>query len=359
MKLCILCKYHRNGASSRLRTLQYVPYLKRAGFQVETYPLFTASYLEDLYSINRRRLRHFIQAYLQRMVRLVSMRNFSLIWVEKELFPYLPSAFEQIIRLANVPYVLDYDDAVFHSYDKSSNVVIRFLLRSKLHGLIKFSSLVIAGNPYLASYALDSGASNVIIVPTVVDTSKYLYRGSAVCSPVHSLRIGWIGTPQTVKYLETLLPVFESLSGYSITLVIVGARLSRSLSIDIECNDWSESTEALLISSFDIGIMPLLDMPWEQGKCGYKLIQYMACGKPVIASPVGINKLIVTPNVGLLASSVEEWIHCIVHLYSNPGLRGAMGVNARSAAEACYSLSSWSNLVSTELFKLAKSKSNS
>ncbi len=54
--------------------------------------------------------------------------------------------------------------------------------------------------------------------------------------------------------------------------------------------------------------MPLDDTPWERGKCAYKLLQVMAAGKPVIASPVGANRAAVRHEVnGLLAETPEQW----------------------------------------------------
>lgn len=88
--------------------------------------------------------------------------------------------------------------------------------------------------------------------------------------------------------------------------------------------------------------MPLFDTPWERGKCGYKLIQYMACGVPVIASPIGVNQEIVAHGVnGFLAGSPDEWKHALATLMADPGLRTRMGAAGRCKAEAEYSLQAW------------------
>ena len=103
--------------------------------------------------------------------------------------------------------------------------------------------------------------------------------------------------------------------------------------------DWDEATETGEIGKFDVGIMPLPDNPWERGKCGFKLIQYMACGKPVVASPVGVNREIVVDGVnGFLASSHDEWVRALERLKSDPELRRTMGANGRRMVEEKYCL---------------------
>jgi glycosyltransferase involved in cell wall biosynthesis len=103
--------------------------------------------------------------------------------------------------------------------------------------------------------------------------------------------------------------------------------------------DWDEATETAEIGNFDVGIMPLPDNPWERGKCGFKLIQYMACGKPVVASPVGVNREIVVEGVnGFLASTQKEWVDALLRLKENPALRRTMGERGRRMVEERYCL---------------------
>jgi glycosyltransferase involved in cell wall biosynthesis len=107
----------------------------------------------------------------------------------------------------------------------------------------------------------------------------------------------------------------------------------------VEIVPWSEDTEVDCISRFDIGIMPVPDEPFEQGKCGYKLIQYMACGKPVVASPVGANRDIVHHGVnGFVATSEAEWMDSLMTLCRDPATRDRMGKAGRARVEAQYAL---------------------
>ena len=140
--------------------------------------------------------------------------------------------------------------------------------------------------------------------------------------------IGWIGTPETAKYLEiTHQALIEINKEYPIIVKTIGAEFNFDPSIEYEYVKWEEASEIEEIKKFDIGIMPLFNSPFERGKCGYKLIQYMGCSLPVIASPVGVNKSIVRKNVGFLASSKEEWISHFKSLILDINLQKSMGKN--------------------------------
>jgi hypothetical protein len=117
---------------------------------------------------------------------------------------------------------------------------------------------------------------------------------------------------------------------------------------------WSEDSEVAMIQSMDIGIMPLTDSPWARGKCGYKLIQYMACGLPVVASPVGVNADIVEHGVnGFLATTEDEWRQALTTLLRDPDLRRRMGAAGRRKVETDYSLQVWGPRVAAIFHEIA------
>jgi glycosyltransferase involved in cell wall biosynthesis len=121
-------------------------------------------------------------------------------------------------------------------------------------------------------------------------------------------------------------------------LRVVGAQFA-SPSLDVVCAPWSEETEVSEIQRFDIGIMPLVDSPWERGKCGYKLIQYMACGLPVVASPVGVNEeIVVNGENGYLARTPDDWLTAFRMLSADAVFRRNMGAFGRLAVERKYCL---------------------
>jgi len=259
------------------------------------------------------------------------------LWIEKELLPWLPAWGEMLLACLNVPYVVDYDDAVFHRYDLHPNSLIRTLLRHKIDAVMRHAKLVIAGNDYLADRARQVGAAQVEYLPTVIDLNRY-----NVVPPTENVTftIGWIGSPVTCHYLHLVQSALQELCiGGSSRLVLVGSGEISLKGVPLEIRSWSEETENKDIQDFDVGIMPLPNNPWERGKCGYKLIQYMASCTPVIASPVGVNQQIIDNGVnGFLASTQSEWIHALETLRVNKSLRESMGKAGRKKVEARYCL---------------------
>lgn len=339
MRLLILSRYSRLGASSRLRTMQYLPWLEAAGFEVTIAPFFDDEYLERLYSGKKPGFRA-ASYYLKRFRELRRASPPDLIWLEKELLPWLPAGMEQWLSPSDVPVVSDYDDAVFHRYDLHRLSIVRLLLGRKIDQVMARSALVLAGNPYLAARATSAGSSRVEIVPTVVDTSTY--NTTPLPSADGMARIGWIGTPSTwQQYMEPMMPMLSQLARESgAKLRVVGIE-TKPLP-ELEVMPWAESEESRLIQGMDIGLMPLDNSPWSRGKCGYKIIQYMACGVPVVASPIGVNSEIVEEGVtGFLASTPAEWRRAIACLLEDPDLRRRMGSAGRRRVEECYSLQVW------------------
>jgi len=335
-RLLMMTRYGRLGASSRVRMLQFLPSLEAAGFRVTVSPFFDDEYLRALYSQGARRRRHIAAAYLRRSLALFSARGYDLVWVEKELFPFLPGPFESWVRLAGVPYVVDYDDATFHTYDLHPSALVRRALGNKLRPLLSAARMITVGNSYLADYAKRAGARNVQVVPTVVDVRRYRVAEEPESKEI---RIGWIGSPSTAVLLSLVREPLERLAReLPLCLVTIGAGRSPEIDVPIEEHAWSEESEVPFLAGIHIGIMPLRDEPWQRGKCGYKLIQYMACGKPVVASPVGINRDIVTEDVGYLAGDGALWYAALRDLAEDAALRNRLGRAGRLVVEERYSL---------------------
>lgn len=341
MKVLCLPRYSRLGASSRLRIYQYIPHLREVGLDITSVPLLTDEYIKALYAGDQVNLIALLKSYLSRISKLLRRHRFDVLWIEKEAFPWLPSWFEGMLLAGRIPYLIDYDDAIFHRYDMHPSLVVRICLRNKIDKVMRRASLVTCGNEYLAERARRAGAKRVEILPTVVDLNRYpLPRQSEEVVGDHVPVIGWIGSPATSHYLELIrLPLKEVCKGGKARIRLIGARDPKWTDMPYEVVSWSESREVMLLHGLDIGIMPLPDMPWERGKCGYKLIQYMACGNPVVASPVGINRQIVVDGInGFLAKSPEQWVQALVRLRDDAMLRRRMGLAGREHVEQRFSL---------------------
>ena len=337
IRVLTLTRYGAKGASSRLRMLQYLPFLRSQNIQVEVQALFDDAALESRYLHGKYGLSLIIRSFFKRICALRQRHRFDLLWIEKEALPWWPFLLEQTL-LRGVPYVLDYDDAVFHQYDQHRLSLVRKAFGQRLDRLMAQSALVVSGNEYLAARARASRAQHVVVLPTVIDLQRYptpTWRNPISETP----RIVWIGSPSTATYLQILLTPLQQLAKeFKFVLKVIGAKVNLP-GVPTESIEWSEKAEVAELSMSNIGVMPLPDTPWEQGKCGYKLIQYMACGLPVVASPVGANLQIVQNSVnGFLADTTESWLTSLKTLLTDAALRTQMGKAGRLQVETSYCL---------------------
>lgn len=338
MRVLALTRYTSLGASSRLRLFQYVPYLQAEGIQIDVRPLLDDHYLRRLYA-GQMPWVSVIRAYAGRIFRLLADRDYEVIWIEKELFPWLPAWLAQMILPRRARLIVDYDDAIFHNYDMHSSQLVRMLLGRKIDKVMRRADMVTAGNQYLADRARATECLQVEVLPTVIDLARYpvvqkLYRD---CD---AIVIGWIGSPSTAHYLKQVASVATRLQEkHAVKFLAIGSRPDQVKGSPFQAVQWAESNEVELLRSIDIGIMPLEDGPWERGKCGYKIIQYMACSLPVVASPVGVNQDIVIHGTnGFLAKTEDEWVNALTQLIGDAQLRRTMGRAGRGLVEETYCL---------------------
>ncbi len=331
MNILALTKYDTLGASSRIRMMQYSSAIESDGNLITFSPLFSNSYVEGLQQ-NKRNVFQVLSAYIRRLRVLLTRRDVDILWIEKECLPWIPYWLELLFLPKSIPYIIDYDDAVFHLYDQHKNPLIRYFLQTKHPNLIQQASQVIVGNDYLYNFAKNFKADNVTIIPTVVDLQRYPSRNEAEKENVgKKLCFGWIGQHSTAYNLHFLKTLFKKLSSeYNVKFSAIGIHSSDE-GLDMESIEWTAETEVKNLQTFDIGIMPLTDGLFERGKCGYKLIQYMACGIPVIASPIGVNSKIINHGInGFLASTENDWQDAMERLISDSSLRKSMGEAGRT-----------------------------
>lgn len=339
MKVRVLSRYGRTGASSRLRFMSYEAALRDAGIAMEVMPLFDDEYLKALYG-HRSKGGQMASGYAKRLRDMLSPGDADLFWFQSEALPWVPWAIEQQLLPDGIPRAIDCDDAIFHRYDSHNSAFVRRVLGQKVDKSFANASIVTAGNSYLASRAKAAGAPNVEIVPTVVDIDRYPEANKSGRSgkPI----IGWIGTPNTwAEYIDPKLNLLQNIARENDAIIRgIGAP---DMSIEnVETIRWSEEAEGTMIADCDIGIMPLSDAPFARGKCGYKLIQFMACGLPVVASPVGVNVELVKHGInGFLAETDEEWATALQRLCADPELRISMGKANRDLIRRDYSLQAW------------------
>ncbi len=333
MRVLALTRYGDLGASSRVRLGQFLPALAAAGIAVEVSPLLGDGYIRRLYRGAGRGGLATAQAYLRRARRLAAGPQPDLIWLEKEVLPYLPAWAERAL-LGRAPYVVDYDDATFHVYDRHPSRLVRAALGHKIDRLMRRAAVVVAGNAYLADRAQRAGAVRVEVLPSVVDLDHYATAPSAPDAHARP-RIGWIGSPGSEILLSVVAPALAAVTASGdADVVLIGTSAAALPGVPHERRTWTEATEVADLARLDIGIMPVSDEPFTRGKCGYKLVQYGAAWLPSVASPVGVNTEIVRDGeTGFFATTPAEWEHALRRLAADPGLRASMGSVARARIE--------------------------
>jgi len=294
-------------ASARLRILSALPGLAAVGIQAQALEL-------------PRRSR-------ARWAFIRNLRRADAVVLHRKLFGFLEFAF---LRRNCRVLLFDFDDAVLYRdpFRKTAHSRRR---AGRFANTVAKVDAVVAGNDYLRERALESGASaEVRVIPTAVDLSRY---ASKPPTRAEGTVLGWIGQASTLPYLEDILPALDGLGRDDprYRLRVIADAFPETAHLRLERRPWSEDEEALHLMGIDIGLMPLRDDVWSRGKCGYKILQYFAAGKPVVASPVGINTDLVRPGAtGFLAATPKEWADSIAALACDPALGEEMGRNGKA-----------------------------
>jgi glycosyltransferase involved in cell wall biosynthesis len=267
-------------------------------------------------------------AALARWRHLRDLRDDDVVFFQRPMTE-LPTTLLERLAARGRRVIFDFDDAI---HERVSN-------RRKFPALIALADHVIAGNPYLAAAAGAPGKTTII--PTAVDADRYAYQPSRDTRG-KDVVIGWTGLSNNYHQLVHALPGLRRAierTGARFLVISNAAPPAELAPLRPEFVRWRPETEIEDLARVDIGLMPLPDGPIERGKCAYKLIQYMALGRPGVASPVGANRDVVTEGVdGFLASDDAAWERAIVALVDDPVLRRQVGERGRARVEEAYSL---------------------
>ncbi|MFC1667380.1 glycosyltransferase family 4 protein [Candidatus Omnitrophota bacterium] len=339
MKVLFIVPYPSEGASNRFRVEQYLPHLDSKGISYDIRPFFDTRFYKILYLKNNyiKKIVYFLKAVWRRIEDILRLHNYDLIFIHREACPLGPPIFEWLIYKTKKPIVFDFDDAIFLPNFNTVNRIYSFLkFPSKTKRITKMSSVVIVSNAFLEQYASKFN-QHVHVIPTPVDVTKFV----ATKKDSKQITIGWIGSFTTSLYLPIIFNVMQELGRkYDFIFKIIGAEKPIFIpGVKVENREWSLEKEVQNFQDIDIGIYPLPDTLWTQGKGAFKAIQYMSVAVPVVSSPVGMNRGLIQDGInGFLASSDEEWVEKISRLIEDPGLRHKIGLAGRRTIEEKFSV---------------------
>jgi glycosyltransferase involved in cell wall biosynthesis len=282
-----------------------------------------------------------IKGYIGRLLLLFQVSKYDFIFLQREVAPLGPPIFEWLyIKLLRKKVIYDFDDAIWMaSVSEQNSAAANFKNADKVKNICKWAYKVSCGNEYLCNYARQFN-SNVVYNPTCVDIEK---RHNVLANhDVERITIGWTGSFSTLKYLEIIEGAMKRLQEkYEFDIkIICNEKPSLNLK-NVKYIKWSEENEVAELATCQIGLMPLTNDEWSEGKCGFKLIQYLALGMPAVSSPVGVNKIIIEDGInGFFANTADDWYNKIELLLLDAALRKKMGNAGRQKMINQYSLQS-------------------
>lgn len=341
MKVLFLTRYPLAGASSRYRVYQYIPQLEKLGVECVVECFMDGSMYDLSFTPGRtgRKILATVRAIARRLWTLRNFRDYDIIYMQRELFPFGPPIAERWLKARGAKLVFDYDDALFIKKPSRYNVVSTALRSSeKTYDIFALCDAVVAGNDYLRDVAADY-TDRAVTIEVAEDTDRI---------PMHKLHdnvsgvvIGWLGSKTTVKYLNLIEDVLYRIAERYpfVRYEIVGGGEYDLPGLPVTHTTWTLDGELAALARFDIGIMPLPLEEWSKGKSGGKARTYMAAGVPPVCTRIGYNtELIRHAETGLLCKTESEWQAALSELVERPDRRQQIAEAARKDVEERFSL---------------------
>ncbi len=324
---------------ARFRCEQFVAPLGRRGISVEIDPFFSAAGYRAYRNGGRvARVLAVLTGLIRRLGLVTGGPRADTVWVYKQSIPVASRAVEWSMKhLWRRRVVYEFDDAVWRPQFNHQRLSYRLKAGGKIPRIIADADAVIAGNAFLADYARRY-RGDVTIIPTTLDTAgRFNLRREHTDGPV---TLAWTGSATTTVYLQALAPVLRAVQAVRDVRFLFISDIFPPMDLArVEEVPWSEDIEVSALARGDIGLMPLPDNEWTRGKCGFKIIQYMALGLVPVASAVGANVEIIEDGVdGFLCRDDAGWMRALLAAIDDVALRRRIGAAARAKAEARYSL---------------------
>lgn len=328
----------------RFRLEQWAPYVRATdNIALDFVPFESPRLTELLYKPGHKpeKALYVLRDFARRAGHVLAARRYDGAIIYREASLIGPAIYERILTRAGVPFLLDFDDAIWMTLanlSKANGIFSKLHFQQKTSTICRLARGVTVGNEFLASYARKH-SDHVFVLPTSIDLDKYPVQPELTASD--PFVITWSGSVHTLYNFEVARPALERLAAKRKIRVRVICNQPPSRPIagaENEFIPWQEAGEAEAIGKTHVGLMPLQDEPFMRGKCGLKALQFMATGKPVVISPVGMNvDLIRSGDNGFLAKDDDEWVAILERLADSPALRREIGAKGRRTVEETYS----------------------
>lgn len=343
-QLYIIAPYPRGEApSQRFRFEQYLADFESAGYQLHFHSFLNEKTWKTVYkdgSVSKK-IWGFLGSFVRRWLLLVELRKADVVFIHREAAQLGPPLFEWIIaKLLRKKYIYDFDDAIWlPNYSESNARFHRLKAYWKVNYCMKWAHQITAGNEYLANYARKFN-SNVTVIPTTIDTDKY--HNQTIDYNDKRLTIGWTGSHTTMQYLDFLVPIIRELEQQFDFEFLIISNIKPEFELQsMRFIPWKKETEIQDLLQIKIGVMPLIEDQWSNGKCGFKALQYMSLGIPTVLSPVGVNtELIQSHHDGIHAHTSEDWTAALTQLLGDATLRKSIGQAGQQRVRIAYSVKS-------------------
>lgn len=338
---------HGIAPGQRFRFEQYMHELDKVNLHFNQKSFLDLGGYNILYSKGKTWLKAFniLKGFVKRILHIVVTASYDYVFIFREASPIGPPIFEWLIaKVFRKKIIYDFDDAIWLEDPKEKgSFLAKLKWKSKVKHICRWSLKVSVGNEYLSSFAQNFNA-NVILNPTTIDT-ELLHNPKFFDHSLNSkeeLCIGWTGTHSTLQYLHIIVPALQRLNEkYSFKFRVISNHKPDFFLPNLEYVKWKASTEIEDLAAIDIGLMPLTDDYWSNGKCGFKALQYMSLEKPALVSPVGVNAKIVNHTVtGYHCKTDDDWYKYLSFLFDNKNTIPQMGQRGREFVENSYSLAS-------------------
>lgn len=326
--------------SQRYRIEQWRPRIEANGISVDLLPFADArlhKLLQQPGHIGAKAVAS-LAAFARSAAHVAAARGYDAVLIHRAICLAGPAVLERVVSILGRPVIFDFDDAIFLLHTSDANRGLGWLkFPGKTATICRLSSHVVVGNAWLGEFARRFNP-NVTVIPSSVDIDRFRPRAAAVGGgPVV---VGWTGSSTSQTYLEMFLPTMRRLAALpGVELRVHSDREPDLPGVPHTWRPWSPETEIDEISQFDVGIMPMPDLPWAQGKCAMKALLYMSLGIPTVCSAIGMNREVIDDGEnGFLAATEDEWVARVGDLVRSPELRGRLGAAGRATVEADYSL---------------------